>query len=288
MKFYLLCLTALFAPFAALQAEESRGDISSFVDLEKQHTGSRIGIAGIDPATNRRVEYHANERFLMCSTFKVLAVAAVLKRVDDGKEKLDRFVSYSEGQLLSYAPVTREHVKEGGMTLDALCAAAIQESDNTAANLLLESIGGPGGVTDIARSLGDTFTRLDRNEPSLNVASKGDERDTTTPAAMGRDLERLFTSDFLSAASRERLERWMQGNKTGAGLIRASVPADWQVGDKTGRSGQGETNDIAILRPPSSGPVFLTIYSVNASEPEEARQKLIADAAKIALKEFKR
>src|SRR3954466_13430052 len=240
-------LTAIFVgllvtPLCFAEAETGADE---FASLEKR-TDSRIGVAAVDLSQNKRVEYRADERFLMCSTFKVLAVTAVLKRVDEKKEKLDRFVRYSEAQLLEYAPVTREHVKEGGMTLEALCAAAIEQSDNTAANLLLEAIGGPKGVTETARALGDNFTRLDRKEPELNEAIEGDERDTTTPAAMGGDLELLLTSDFLSTDSRERLERWMQGNTTGAGLIRSSVPADWKIGDKTGRSGKGATNDIAI------------------------------------------
>src|SRR6476646_8487252 len=138
-----------------------------FAELEAR-TKSRFGIAAIDVSTNRRVDYRADERFVMCSTFKVLAVAAVLKRVDENKEKLDRFIPYTEAQLLTYAPVTRAHVKEGGMTLEALCAAAIEMSDNTAANLVLESIGGPEKVTEFARALDDKFTRLDHNEPELN------------------------------------------------------------------------------------------------------------------------
>jgi beta-lactamase class A len=272
---------------ASLHGAKAETGPEEFASLEKR-TGGRIGIAAVDVARNKRVEYHAQARFLMCSTFKVLAVSAVLKRVDEKKETLDRFVPYGEAQLLAYAPVTREHVKEGGMTLEALCGAAIEQSDNTAANLLLEVIGGPKGVTETARALGDNFTRLDRKEPELNEAIEGDERDTTTAAAMCRDLERLFTSDFLSAPSRARLESWMQANKTGAGLIRASVPADWKIGDKTGRSGKGATNDIAILRPPSGGPVFLTIYTIDPGDSEEGRQKLVADAAKAALDALKK
>src|SRR3954471_24557627 len=163
MKLLALCLTALLVPFVSLHADESRPKVSAFVDLERQHPGSRIGVSAIDVSTKRRGAYRADERFLMCSTFKVLAVAAVLKRVDEKKDQLDRFVPYGEAQLLEYAPVTRAHVKEGGMTLDALCAAAIDQSDNTAANLILETIGGPKGLTEFARRLGDEFTRLDRN-----------------------------------------------------------------------------------------------------------------------------
>jgi len=283
MRFSALLLAVLLAPLIAAEGEESHGAVAAFTDLEKQHAGSRIGVAAVDLSTNRRVDYRADERFLMCSTFKVLAAAAVLKRVDENKEKLDRFVTYGEAQLLSYAPVTRAHVKEGGLTLDALCAAAVEQSDNTAANLLLEAIGGPEKVTELARSLGDKFTRLDHTEPELNMARPGEDDDTTTPAAMCADLQRLLTSDFLTAASRTKLEGWMRQNQTGSMLIRAALLSDWQVGDKTGRSGDGATNDIAIIRPPKGGPIFLAIYTVDPSEAQEARNKLVAEAAKIAI-----
>jgi beta-lactamase class A len=288
MKFLTLLLAALFVPLVAARTEEIRGDITAFADLEKQHAGSRVGMAVIDLSTNRRVDYRPGERFTMCSTFKVLAVAAVLKRVDENKEKLDRFVPYGEAQLLEYAPVTRAHVKEGGMTLEALCAAAIEQSDNTAANLLLEAIGGPEKWTEFARSLGDKFSRLDHNEPDLNIARPGKEDDTTTPAAMAADLQRLLTSDFLAIASRTRLETWMQQNQTGLKMIRASIPPDWKAGDKTGRSGDGATNDIAVLRPPAGGPIFIAIYTVDPAESQEARDQLVAEVAKAAIELLKK
>jgi beta-lactamase class A len=253
-----------------------------FAELEAS-TKSRVGVAAIDLSTNRRVDYRADERFVMCSTFKVLAAAAVLQRVDENKEKMDRVIRYGEAQLLTYAPVTRAHVKEGGMTLEALCAAAVELSDNTAANLLLEAIGGPEKWTEFARSLGDKFSRLDHNEPDLNIARPGKDNDTTTPAAMCADLQRLLTSDVLTEASRRKLEGWMQQNQTGAKMIRAALPADWQVGDKTGRSGDGATNDIAVIRPPSGGPVFIAIYTVAPGESSEGRDKLVAEVAKTAI-----
>ena len=247
---------------------------SQFAQIE-QRLGGRVGVQAI--SQDRQVAYRSDERFPMCSTFKVLAVAAVLNRVDEKKETFDRFVPYGEAQLLEHAPVTRAHVKEGGMKLGDLCAAAIEQSDNTAGNLLLEAIGGPAELTNFARSLGDQFTRLDRIEPELNDAIPGDERDTTTPAAMCGDLQRLLTSDFLSAASRERLENWMRHYETGAGMIRAGVSGDWQVSDKTGRSTKGATNDIALLRSPTGGPVFLTIFTFAPESSTETRDKAVAE-----------
>jgi beta-lactamase class A len=275
----------LSAPGAHASANEETAH--QFAALEAK-TKSRIGVAVIDLSTNRRVDYRSDERFIMCSTFKVLAVAAVLKRVDDGKEKLDRFVPYGETQLLSYAPVTRAHVKKGGMMLEALCEAAIEQSDNTAGNLLLEAIGGLEKFNEFARSLGDNSTRLDHIEPDLNVATPGKDNDTTTPAAMSATLQRLFASDSLTVASRTKLENWMQQNQTGLKMIRASVLTDWKVGDKTGRSGDGATNDIAIVRPPGSGPIFLAIYTVDPSESQEARDQLVADVAKATFDALKK
>jgi beta-lactamase class A len=215
-------------------------------------------------------------------------VAAILKRVDEHKDQLDRFVKYGEADLMKYAPVTRAHVKEGGMTLEALCAAAIQQSDNTAANLLLDSIGGPKGVTGCARALGDKFTRLDRKEPELNTPAADKEMDTTRPGAMRDDLQRLLTTEFLSEASRTRLENWLQGSETGLQLIRANIPPDWKAGDKTGRSGEGATNDVAALRPPTGGPIFIAVYTVKPEGTSEEQNKLVADAAKIALDALKK
>jgi beta-lactamase class A len=237
----------------------------------------------LDIGSGKRVDYHAEERFPMCSTFKFLAAAAVLKRVDEKQEKLDRFVPYGAAAILEYAPVTKAHLKDGGMTLGALCAAAIEQSDNTAANLLLDAIGGPGGATNFARTLGDNMTRLDRKEPELNSAILGDERDTTTPASMLADIRQLLVGNTLSASSREQLEAWLQANETGAAMIRAGVPKNWIIGDKTGRGANGATNDIAIMHPPNRAPILLTIYSVGSKATATDRAAAIAEVAKVVV-----
>ena len=248
--------------------------------------GGRIGVAALDTGTGQHIEYKANERFPMCSTFKVLAAAAVLKLVDEGKEYLDRMVPYAKEDILEYAPVTKEHLKEGRMTLGDLCAAAVEQSDNTAGNLLLRTIGGPLGLTSFLRALGDETTRLDRMEPDLNTAIPEDERDTTTPAAMRDDLVRLLIKDVLSPASRSQLEAWLAGNKTGAQMIRAGVPTSWRVGDKTGRGDNGATNDVAILRPKNRPPIFLAIYSVGSTASANERTATVAEVARVVAEAF--
>src|SRR5437899_7104736 len=182
----------LLLTFRAARAVGGENDAVARIAAIEARIGSRIGVAALDTTNSKQVDYRADERFPMCSTFKFLAAAAVLKRVDEKKEKLERFVPYDAKDILEYAPVTKEHLKEGGMSLGALCAAAIEQSDNTAANLLLDAIGGPAGLTNFARNVGDQVTRLDRKEPELNSGIAADERDTTTPAAMLADMLQLL------------------------------------------------------------------------------------------------
>ncbi|WP_093525000.1 class A beta-lactamase [Stigmatella erecta] len=228
-------------------------------ELERRH-GGRLGVAVLDTASGARVLHRADERFPLCSTFKFLAAAQVLARVDRGEEQLGRRIVFSEADLVSYSPVTKEHVGGDGMTLEAICEAAITLSDNTAGNLLLDSFGGPAALTRYVRTLGDRKTRLDRRETELNEAKPGDPRDTTTPAAMLQDMQRLLVGDALSAGSRERLVAWLTASKTGAKRLRAGVPPDWRAGDKTGTSGNGVVNDIAIFWPPDRAPLLVSAY----------------------------
>ncbi len=281
----LLCGLALLPVLHASGAENSstgKDTPENRIKAIESRLGGRLGVAALDTGSGRRIEHRANERFPMCSTFKTLAAAAVLHRVDAKEEQLSRVVPYTEADLLEYAPIAKKHLAEGGMSLAALCAAAIEYSDNTAANLLLQNIGGPAGLTRFVRSLGDEKTRLDRIEPDLNSALPGDERDTTTPRAMTDTLRSLLVGEALSASSRQQLESWLVANTTGGEMIRAGVPNDWKVGDKTGRGSNGATNDVAILRPPGKPPILLAVYSVGSTAPAKELQRAIAEVARIS------
>ena len=247
----------------------------------EQNVGGRLGVALLDTGNSKRLEYRASEPFPMCSTFKFLAAAEVLSRVDASQEQLDRRISYGEADLLTWAPVTAEHVKEGSMTLSDICAAAIEFSDNTAGNLILRTIGGPEGLTRYLRSLGDRFTRLDRIEPELNTAVEGDERDTTTPASMLRDLQVLLLGDKLSATSRQQLEAWLVANKTGDKRLRAGLPKDWRIGDKTGTGDNAALGDIAIVRPPNRNPILVVVYTHGSSAPAEKLNEVFSNVGKL-------
>ncbi len=242
----------------------------------ERESGGRLGVAVLDTATGARWGNRADERFPMCSTFKLLAAAAILARVDAGRERLDRRVRFDASDVVVYSPITKDRIGEPGMSLAELCEAALTVSDNTAGNLLLASLGGPDGLTAYARSLGDATTRLDRIEPDLNEARPGDPRDTTSPMAMLSNLHALVLGDALSAASKDQLTKWLLGNKTGDARLRAGLPKDWRVGDKTGSGEAGTANDVGVAWPPGRAPVVITAYLTETSATGEQRNATLA------------
>jgi len=252
-------------------AAESRlaGLPHAFLTAEA-NSGGRLGVAVLDTGTGEATGHRENEFFPMCSTFKVLAVAAVLSRIDAGIEQLARRVRIERSALLAYAPVTKQHA-DAEMSVGELCAAALTLSDNTAANLLLASLGGPSAVTQYTRELGDSVTRLDRTEPGLNTAEAGDPRDTTTPLAMARNLAALTSGTALSPASRELMINWLVGCKTGDAKLRAGLPKAWRVGDKTGSGAHGTSNDVAVIWPPGRAPLIITAYLTQTDQPDDKR-----------------
>ena len=256
--------------------------VASLAELERRN-GGRLGVAALDTASGRQTGHRADERFPLCSTFKFLAAALALARVDRGGERLDRRIVFSDKDIVTYSPVTKEHVGPGGMSVAEICDAAVTLSDNTAGNLMLASFGGPSALTAFVRTLGDGLTRLDRIETELNEASPGDPRDTTTPAAMLGDMRRLLVGDALSAGSREHLTGWLLASKTGAKRLRAGFPADWRVGDKTGTGGNGTANDIAVAWPPGRAPILVAAYFTGSTISDEARNAVIADAGRIVV-----
>ncbi len=278
--------TSLFGlPALAMRpvlADSREEDIQRQLTALEQRHGGRLGVAIFDTGTNALVEHRGDEQFPLCSTFKLLAVAYVLSRVDRRLDSLDRRIVYGKEELVSYSPVTGKRVGEG-MTLAELCEAAITVSDNTAANLLLDSYGGPVGLTAyLRRSLGDTVTRLDRREPDLNEAEPYDTRDTTTPLAMLETVRKIVLGDALSPASRERLTAWLVANKTGDKRLRAGVPPGWRVADKTGSGGNNAANDVALIWPPQRAPIIVTVYDIGSHATQAELGAVFAEIGKLA------
>ncbi|MCA1489681.1 class A beta-lactamase [Ensifer sp. NBAIM29] len=272
---------AFTLPAPALAFSRAEDDVAKQLEELEKRTGGRLGVSVLDTRTNISFGHRETERFAMCSTFKALAAACALARVDRGEEALDRRIAFGRDVLLPHSPVTGKHVGGNGMTVSALCEAAITISDNAAANLLLESFGGPAGLTSWLRSIGDEATRLDRMEPELNEAAFGDPRDTTTPAAMLETLRKLAFGSVLSESSRQRLVGWMVANKTGGARLRAGLPRDWRIGDKTGTSMAGAVSDIGFAWPDGRGPILVAVYTGEAKAPLDALNPVFAEIGRI-------
>jgi beta-lactamase class A len=243
-------------------------------------------VFALDTGSGKVVGHREDERFAMCSTFKWALVAAALARVDRGELSLDERVRYGESDLFEYAPTTREHVAEGAMTIAALAQAAITKSDNTAANLLLTKVDGPEGVTRFVRQAGDSVTRLDRNEPTLNENTRGDVRDTTSPRAMAALMRSVLCGDVLSSSSRGRLIGWLNGCETGLQRLRAGLPAAWTVGDKTGTGDGGAVNDVAIALPPGRAPILIAAYLSDSASSVPSLSAAHAEIARFVAAEL--
>ncbi|KPV59063.1 beta-lactamase [Paenibacillus sp. A3] len=254
-----------------------------FIQLENKF-GARLGVYAIDTGTSRTIAYRPEERFAFASTYKALAAGAVLQQ--SSIANLDKVITYTKEDLVTYSPITEKHV-ETGMTLRDICDAAIRYSDNTAGNLLLKELGGPKGFETVLKKIGDNVTTSARFETELNQAIPGDTRDTSTPIALATTLQAFTVGDVLSTDKRKLLTDWLRGNTTGAKLIRAGAPEGWQVGDKTGAASYGTRNDIAIVWPPNRDPIIIAILSSRDKQDSAYNDDLIAQAAKIAMDAFK-
>lgn len=249
-----------------------------FGELERKFA-ARLGVYALDTGSGEEVAYQDDERFSYNSTFKALAAAVVLEKY--GTDGLERTIRYSEEDLVEYSPVTEQHV-ETGMSLGELCDAAVRYSDNAAANLLLDELGGPKGLDAVLEEHGDEVTHMVRTEPELNRWVPGETRDTTTPRALATDLRQFVLGDLLEKAERDQLTSWLRKNTTGDDLIRAGVPDTWVVGDKTGGGTyHGTRNDIAVLWPPNADPIVVAIMSNRHAKDAEADDRLIAEAASV-------
>jgi len=279
------------AAWTAAAIDHAVGASEALAALERQ-SGGRLGVAMLDTATGAIAGHRLDERFAMCSTFKLLLAALILKEVDAGRVRLDQIVPFSQKDMVPYAPVTERFLAQGGMTVSALAQAAQEQSDNVAANLLLPLIGGPAGFTARLRALGDATTRLDRLEPALNVVKKGDERDTTSASAMSRSVARVLLDDSpqrLQPSSAKLLISWMLATETGLKRLRAGFPADWKAGDRTGTAlapGMFDKyNDVAIVWPPGKAPLVVTAFHETAASRDRMRdedQAVLAAVGRIA------
>ncbi|MFH7832304.1 class A beta-lactamase Bla1 [Bacillus luti] len=254
-----------------------------FSQLEKKYD-ARLGVYAIDTGTNQTISYRPNERFAFASTYKALAAGVLLQQ--NAMDKLNEVIKFTKEDLVEYSPVTERHV-DTGMTLGEIAEAAVRYSDNTAGNILFHKIGGPKGYEQALRQMGDRVTMSDRFETELNEAIPGDIRDTSTAKAIATNLKAFTVGNALPVHKRNILTEWMKGNATGDKLIRAGVPTDWIVGDKSGAGSYGTRNDIAIVWPPNRAPIIIAILSSKDEKEATYDNQLIANAAKVVIDAIK-
>jgi beta-lactamase class A len=241
-------------------AHAEAAPIAALTDYERD-SGGHIGVYAKNLRTGAEIGWRAHERFVMCSSFKASLAASILASVDRGQARLDEMIAFGPDDLMEWAPVAQQNVEKGAMSVFEMCEAAVEFSDNTCANALLARFGGPRALTAFWRSIGDTVSRLDHNEPQLNRTPLGDPHDTTTPAAMAGNLQTLIVGKALSPTSRDHLTSWMLGCKTGDNRLRAGLPKDWRVGDKTGNNGKDAFGDIAVTWSTREEPVLICAYT---------------------------
>ena len=283
-------LVAAMAASSGCKAQPGkRPDIRA--QISKLDGEGRLGVCILDTETGEYTGNREQEHFVMCSTFKLPLVAAILRDADQGKLQLDEVLTYSAADLVSNSPITEANVLQGGMRIVDLAQATQTTSDNVAANLLLKRLGGPEGLTARLRAMGDAVTRVDRYEPMANFVLSADLRDTTTPMGMAQSVARITTGELLKAESRAMLLKWMEETRTGSKRIRAGLPAPWRSGDKTGTGmAKGMTdkyNDIAITFPPSKAPIIIAAYYDTGRQGEEMRDAdmaVLAEVGRIAAK----
>lgn len=280
---WLLLTCSLMTLSVAALADSFTDQLS---DMERA-AGGRFGVAVTNAQGDVLLGYRATEKFALCSTFKLPLAGLMLKRIDLGKERADRHLPYATTEVLDYAPVAKRYLHSGYLTVAEANRASVQLSDNTAANLLLASVGGPAALTQFLRQLGDKSSRLDRTEPTLNTNLPDDPRDTTSPQAMAQTIAKLVFAEVLKPASKQRLQRLLIGNTTGASAIRAGLPDTWLVGDKTGSCERGGRNDVAFVVPPSTPAFVLTVYTNLPTLAPSQRNAVIADVAALVVRELK-
>ena len=265
-------------------AESSRTEIEDQIRALEHRSGGRLGVGILYTASGQLLGSRLNERFAMCSTFKFLAVALTLARVDKGEEKIDRRIYFSRNDLVMPYKATEPHLTDG-MTIEQLCEAALFYSDSTAANMLLASFGGPSALNNYLRDMGDDATILSNYEPTLNIVKTGETNNTTTPHAMVEDLKKILLGDALSVSSRNLLTNWMINSKdVAAQRLRVGLPEGWRIANKPGTWKGISTNDIGVIFPPHGDPIIIAAYLGEALGSIPDQEATLADVARIAIR----
>ena len=246
----------------------------------------RIGVAAIDTGSGRRLLHDPDGRYPLASTFKLALAAMVLAEAEAARLRLDEKLPFGPEDPLDNSPVIEANLASGRLAVEALAAAIVVRSDNSAANILLRRLGGPEALTRFMRAAGDPVSRLDRYEMELGSNLPGDPRDTTTPAAMAGLVRALVLGDRLSPTSRARLVEWLTNAVPGPDRLRAGLPSGWRFGHKTGTASNGGVNDVGVAWPPGRAPIVIASYQSGGDAAMPARAAAHAAVARLVVERF--
>ncbi|MGB1229945.1 MAG: class A beta-lactamase [Holosporaceae bacterium] len=288
LKTLIVCVFWALLPGAALATPEKTAIVDKIKAIEAKTQG-RLGVFAINTANGHVIAYRANEVFPTGCTAKTMGVAAVLHQSMQSPDLLAQVVQYTKEDCTQsgYAPITEQHLS-CGMTVEALCSAAISHSDNAAMNLLLPFIGGVKGITHFARAIGDHSFRQDHDWlREAYSGGKGNVHDASTPRAMVQSFQKITLGQVLGKPQKEQLTLWLLNTQTGAARIRAGLPKGWVMGHKTGTGGAyGTTNDLAILWPPQHAPLLLGLYYTTNDKKATLQEDTLAAATRAIVADF--
>ncbi|MUK69667.1 class A beta-lactamase [Aliivibrio fischeri] len=279
IKSFLFCLIVLANNAIA-------GSLTQNIEAIELSSGGYIGVSVLNTETNKMWEYKGDQRFPMMSTFKTLACAKML--YDSSVGGIDKYktTTITKEQIMPWSPIT-EPLVDHMITTKKACEATMLMSDNTAANIVLNEIGGPSSLTQFLRAIGDDKTRLDRIEPELNEAKNGDKRDTTTPVAMSKTLNVLLFGNTLNPQDKQTLKSWMMNNKVSDPLLRSTLPSNWSIADRSGAGGFGSRGITAAIWNDNHQPIIISIYLTQTKLDMAERNQVIVEVGNAIFKEFK-
>jgi beta-lactamase class A len=259
--------------------------VEKAIKMQEETLSARIGVAVLNVETGALWSFRGDERFPLTSTFKSIACAKLLYDVDQKRTELKNTVAVNRDDLVTYSPVLEAYV-EKEIALGDACQATMLTSDNTAANIVIESVGGTESITSFLRDIGDVNTRLDRVEPGLNEALPNDPRDTTTPISMTNTLNELVFGTVLSQDSRVQLIDWMKRNEVTGNLLRSALPAGWEIGDRSGAGGFGARSITAVVWRDKQSPLIVSIYVSQTDASMDQRDLAIVEIGKSIFDRF--
>lgn len=281
MKKLILMIASILLLSACNTADATTQDLKKVEDKYD----ANIGVYALNTATDEEITFNEDKRFAYASTFKALSSAMLLEKTPHNK--LNKKVHVSKEDIVPYSPVLEKFINKD-ITIKKLIEATMLYSDNTANNMIIEELGGYKEVNKRLKSLDDKTTKPSRMEPELNNYNPKNNKDTSTPQAFGKTLNKLINDGRLSKENKTFLIDLMINNKSGDTLIKKGAPKNFKVADKSGQAiTYASRNDVAFVYPKGeSKPIVLVIFTNKEGKTDKPNDKVVSETAKVVLEKF--